>query len=93
MSNARWRQRRVFAAAALLVLGTAATAQPNQKLMQALGYALQVAGATPEGLQMPASDAMTPITYAGMSTRQVNFERCREILHEFLDNSFVVVDD
>ena len=36
MSNARWRQRRVFAAAALLVLGTAATAQPNQKLMQAL---------------------------------------------------------
>ena len=63
------------------------------QLMQALGYALQVAGATPEGLQMPASDAMTPITYAGMSTREVDFEKCRALLKEFLDNSFVVVDE
>lgn len=61
-------------------------------MMQALGYAMQVAGATPEGLQMPASDAMTPITYAGMSTRQVDFEKCRAVLKEFLDNSYVVVD-
>ena len=61
-------------------------------MMEALGYALQVAGAQPEGLQMPADDAMEPITYAGMSTRQVDFEKCRTILSNFLDNSFVVVD-
>ncbi len=61
-------------------------------MMQALGYAIQVAGATPEGLQMPADEAMTPITYAGMSTRQVDFEKCRVLLKEFLDNSYVVVD-
>ena len=61
-------------------------------LLTALGYALQVAGSEPEGLQMPADDAMEPITYAGMSTRQVDFEKCRTILREFLDNSYVVVD-
>lgn len=62
-------------------------------MMEALGYALQVAGAEPEGLQMPADSAMEPITYAGMSTRQVDFEACRALLREFLDNSFVVMDD
>ncbi len=62
-------------------------------MMQAVGYAMQVAGAQPEGLQMPSDDAMEPITYAGMSTRQVDFERCRTLLAEFLDNSYVVVDD
>ena len=42
---------------------------------------------------MPANDAMEPITYAGMSTRQVNFELCRQRMAEFLDNSFVVADE
>ena len=60
-------------------------------MMQALGYAMQLAGVEPEGLQMPANEAMEPITYAGMSTRQVDFEKCRTILSNFLDNSFVVV--
>ena len=62
-------------------------------MLQAVSYAMQVAGAKPEGLQMPTDDAMEPITYAGMSTRQVDFEKCRKTLQEFLDNSFVVVDD
>jgi len=62
-------------------------------MMEALGYAMQVAGVEPEGLQMPSNDAMEPITYAGMSTRQVDFEKCRTILKNFLDSSFVVVDN
>jgi LCP family protein required for cell wall assembly len=62
-------------------------------LLEAMGYALQLVGVEPEGLQMPANEAMEPITYAGMSTRQVNFELCRQLLSEFLDNSFSVVDD
>lgn len=61
-------------------------------MLQAVGYAMQLVGVEPEGLQMPSDDAMEPITYAGMSTRQVDFEKCRSILSEFLDNSFVVVD-
>ena len=61
-------------------------------MLKAVGYAMQVAGAEPEGLQMPADGTMQPIDYAGMSTRQVDFETCRQILAEFLDNSFVVAD-
>ncbi|MDD3212325.1 MAG: LCP family protein [Eubacteriales bacterium] len=61
-------------------------------MLQAVGYAMQLVGAEPEGLQMPSDDAMEPITYAGMSTRQVDFEKCRQLLSDFLDNSFVVVD-
>ena len=61
-------------------------------MLKAVGYAMQVAGAEPEGLQMPADGTMQPIDYAGMSTRQVDFEACRQILAEFLDNSFVVAD-
>ena len=70
-----------------------ATNMSLSDMMEAVGYAMQVAGADPEGLQMPSNDAMEPITYAGMSTRQVDFERCRALLQEFLDNSFVVVDE
>ena len=62
-------------------------------MLEAMGYALQLVGTEPEGLQMPANEAMKPITYAGMSTRQVDFPLCRQILSEFLDNSFTVVDD
>lgn len=69
-----------------------ATNMTLNDMMQALGYALQVAGAEPEGLQMPADGAMEPITYASMSTRQVDFEQCRTLLQAFLDSSYVVVD-
>ena len=72
---------------------TCRTNMTMSELLEAVGYAMQVAGADAEGMQMPASDAMEPITYAGMSTRQVDFELCRERMAEFLDNSFVVMDD
>lgn len=70
-----------------------ATNMTLNDMLQAVGYAMQVAGATPEGLQLPTNDAMEPITYADMSTRQVDFARCREALQEFLDNTFAVADD
>ena len=61
-------------------------------LMEAVGYAMQLRGVEPEGLQMPPNEAMEPIVYAGMSTRQVDFELCRQRLAEFLDSGFSVVE-
>ena len=69
------------------------TNMTTNDMLEAVSYAMQLVGVEPEGLQMPANDAMTPITYAGMSTRQVDFEKCRQLIKEFLDNSFVVVDE
>jgi len=52
--------------------------------LQAAGYALELRGVVPEGMQMPPDECMRPITYAGMSTREVDFETARELLSDFL---------
>lgn len=63
-------------------------------MLEAVGYAMELRGVEPEGIQMPPQDAMEAITYAGMATRQVDFEAAREALSEFLESqSFDVVDD
>ena len=53
-------------------------------LLEAAGYALELRGIDAEGMQMPPQEAMEPITYAGMSTRQVDFDMAREQLWQFI---------
>ena len=75
---------------------TANTVQTNMTmsdLMTAMGQAMELRGAVPEGIQIPSNEAMESITYAGMSTRQVDFEKAREEYREFLDDNFQVVDE
>lgn len=62
-------------------------------LVDGVGYAMQLRGVAVEGLQLPADEDMTPITYAGMMTREVNFDAARECLKNFLEgDSYAVVD-
>lgn len=62
-----------------------------EDMMEAVGICMELRGVTPEGYQMPSDAALEPITYAGMSTRQVDFDMARlEMQHilfpdEFLD--------
>ena len=63
-----------------------------QDMMQALNYAFELRGVTPEGLQMPPVEAMEDITYAGMMTRQVDFEYARQVLAEFMEQGYAVVE-
>lgn len=61
-------------------------------LLEAAGYALELRGVEPEAFSAP-EEAMQPITYAGMATRQVDFEYSRQVLSEFLESqSFDVVE-
>ena len=63
-------------------------------MLEAVGYAMELRGAEPEGIQMPPQEAMESIFYAGMSTRQVDFEYSRKKLSEFLESqSFDVIDE
>ncbi|MCI5956692.1 MAG: LCP family protein [Clostridiales bacterium] len=63
-------------------------------MLEAVGYAMELRGAEPEGIQMPPQEAMESISYAGMSTRQVDFEYSRKKLNEFLESqSFDVIDE
>ena len=63
-----------------------------QDMMQALNYAFELRGVTPEGLQMPPVEAMEDITYAGMMTRQVDFEYARQVLAEFMEQGYAVME-
>ena len=45
---------------------------------------MQLRGVTPEGMQMPSDAALSDITYAGMQTREVDFELARQELASFL---------
>lgn len=56
-------------------------------MLEGVGYAMELRGVAVEGLQMPPQEAMTPITYAGMSTREVDFEAARQALAAFLENN------
>lgn len=56
-------------------------------LVEAAGYAMALRGVTPEGMQMPSDDALSDITYAGMQTRQVDFDMARRQLADFLNGT------
>ena len=62
-------------------------------LLEAAGYALELRGVPAEGLQMPPNEALEDITFAGMMTRQVDFDLSREVLADFLGkDSFDVIN-
>ena len=44
-------------------------------------------GVEPEGLQMPSDEALTDILYAGMQTREVDFDMARAELASFLEGT------
>ena len=72
---------------ALRILGVVSDSlvTTNMKLddmLTAVGYALELRGVTPEGYQLPPSDCLSPITYVGMQTYQVDFDRCRQYIHD-----------
>jgi len=56
----------------------------TEDLVAAAGYAMELRGVTPEGMQMPSDAALTDITFAGMQTREVDFELARKELAQFL---------
>ena len=72
---------------ALRILGVVSDSlvTTNMKLddmLTAVGYALELRGVTPEGYQLPPSDCLSPITYVGLQTYQVDFDRCRQYIHD-----------
>lgn len=62
------------------------------EMLEAVQYAMELRGVTMEELQIPFEGAYTPITYAGMTTREIDFDACRKALWDYLENSFLVVD-
>lgn len=63
------------------------------EMVTAMDYAYGLRGCTIEELRIPQDDAVSPITYAGMSVQELDWEKCREDMQDFLQSSFLVLDD
>ena len=62
-------------------------------MLEAARYAFSLRDCTIEELRLPPDDAVTPLTFASMDTQEVDWERCRQVLADYLQNSFLVMDE
>jgi len=79
------------------------TNMTTDDMMDALDLAMQMRGIPVETIRMPidnpaqiktrADYSYEEFPYAGMATKQINVLKNRQALHDFLMDSFVVVDD
>jgi cell envelope-related function transcriptional attenuator common domain len=72
---------------------TALTNISLQELLEAMEMAMQLRGVTVEEIRMPVDGAYEPISYAGMAVQQADFVKCREAMADYIENSFLVIDD
>ena len=64
-----------------------------QDLLEAAGYAWQLRNCTIEELRIPAEGDSRPIWFAGMAAREINWPVARAKMQDYLQNSFLVIDD
>ena len=63
------------------------------EMTQAASYAYGLRDCTIEELRIPPYNAVRPINYAGMETEEVNWPMCRAAMDNYLQSSFLVMDD
>ncbi|MBR4711996.1 MAG: LCP family protein [Clostridia bacterium] len=61
--------------------------------VEAMQQAFELRGCIMEELRIPPDGAAHGITYAGMQTQEIDWDTCREAMADFLENSFLVLDD
>lgn len=64
-----------------------------EEMLEAAQYAYDLRDCTIEELRLPVDGAATPINYAAMSVQEIDWETCRQALNDYLQNSFLVIDD
>lgn len=63
------------------------------EMRQAAEYAFALRGCTIEELRIPQDHAVRPIKYLRMETQEVNWTISRRDMADYLQNSFLVIDD
>lgn len=64
-----------------------------EEVMQAAEYAFSLKDCTIEELRIPPEGAAHSIDYANMAAQEVDWEVCRAAMADYLQNSFLVIDD
>ena len=62
-------------------------------MLDAAKYAYALRDCTIEELRIPPDGAVQPITWAAMSAQELDWEACRAAMANYLENSFLVIDD
>lgn len=76
-----------------VMANTTLTNMNLDEMIQAMEYAYELRGCTVEELRIPQDGDATPITYASMSVQEIDWVHSREAMDDFLQNSFLVLDD
>lgn len=63
------------------------------EMVQAMDYAYGLRGCTVEELRIPIDGAATPINYASMAVQEIDWPACRAAMENYLQSSFLVLDD
>ena len=62
-------------------------------MLEAARYAYSLRDCTVEELRLPPDGAATPITYASMAVQEIDWDMCRQAMGDYLQNSFLVIDE
>lgn len=76
-----------------VVENSTTTNMSGDDLLKALDQAYSLRSCVIEELRIPQEDARTPITYAGMSVQDIDWEMCREDMADFLECGWLVIDE
>ncbi len=62
-------------------------------MLEAAKFAYSLRDCTIEELRIPPDGAATPITYASMAVQEIDWETCRQVMLNYLQTSFLVIDE
>lgn len=76
-----------------VMANTTLTNMNLDEMLAAMEYAYGLRGVTIEELRIPQDGDASPISFAGMSVQEINWEHSREVMADYLENSFLVLDE
>ncbi len=76
-----------------VMANTTLTNMNLDEMLTAMEYAYGLRGVTIEELRIPQDGDASPINFAGMSVQEIDWEHSREVMADYLENSFLVLDD
>ena len=77
----------------VIIANTIYTNMSTDDMMDALDLAMELKGLPLENIRMPVEGTFRELPYAGMATKEIDFDLNREALWNFLLDSFVVSED
>ena len=76
-----------------VIENTTLTNMNTEEMVTALDQAYSLRDCTIEELRIPQDDAVHPISYAGMAVQEIDWAMSREDLSDFLQTSWLVMDE